>query len=438
MAQQEQGREERDRVLSEYGAWRLRTDEDAPALEEVRTLETLLRLKAERLGSPEVGLWTAALTRELLTEVVPRTVVQPREQLMDMVPVLRRLIDFLVETGRWAPGSMRGAEAPALLHDLEFAALEAADDPTRRSFSTNVLGHGLSLGVDLEDEEALADYLHWFHSLPDAERLAVSGTGRLAQPSTPFDPLLERALRRRDEAEEQDWPWFLPALEDDGEPLGELAEQEGVGPYLDCPLVRRAVGVLEVIGEGRRATATGAPGRETTAELLEHLGLDGGARSLWDRPELAGVWTTLLDGGWLELADGRVRAAVGPVPAAAPEDAEGFVEFGHALITAALLGRQTRGAEDGGFCGMPDTIAALLVACGDEGLRLPPGPELPPPEHEPRALARMLHVMHDLGDLADCGVLTHEEGVFRGGSAVMLALVGLLRRDGEADRSDRP
>ena len=46
--------------------------------------------------------------------------------------------------------------------------------------------------------------------------------------------------------------------------------------------------------------------------------------------------------------------------------------------------------------------------------------------------------MHDLGDLADCGVLTHEEGVFRGGSAVMLALVGLLRRDGEADRSDRP
>ena len=173
MAQQEQGREERDRVLSEYGAWRLRTDEDAPALEEVRTLETLLRLKAERLGSPEVGLWTAALTRELLTEVVPRTVVQPREQLMDMVPVLRRLIDFLVETGRWAPGSMRGAEAPALLHDLEFAALEAADDPTRRSFSTNVLGHGLSLGVDLEDEEALADYLHWFHSLPDAAAAAT-------------------------------------------------------------------------------------------------------------------------------------------------------------------------------------------------------------------------------------------------------------------------
>ncbi|WP_341855557.1 hypothetical protein [Brachybacterium sp. GPGPB12] len=112
---------------------------------------------------------------------------------MDMVPVLRRLVDFLVETGRWAPGSMREAEAPALLHELEFAALEAADDPTRRSFSTNVLGHGLSLGVDLEDEEALADYLHWFHSLPDAERLAVSGTGRLARPSTPFDPLLERA-----------------------------------------------------------------------------------------------------------------------------------------------------------------------------------------------------------------------------------------------------
>ncbi len=431
MAQQEHEQAERERVLSEYGAWRLRADEYAPAAAEVRTLETLLRLKAERLGSPRPGLWTAQETRELLTEVVPRTVVQPREQLMDMVPALRRLFGYLVESGRWEEGSMHRSEAPALLHELEFAALEAADDPTRRSFSTNVLGHGLALGVDLEDEEALEDYMHWFHALPDEERLAVSGTGRLADPSVPFDPLRARAQRRRAEeleAEDPDWPWFLPALEDDGEELAELAEQEDVGPYLDCPLVRRAVTVLEVVGEGRRATATGAPGREATAELIARLGLEGGARSLWDRAELAGVWTTLLDGGWLELADGRVRAVPGPVAAARPEDPEGFVEFGHALITAALLGRQARAAEDGGFRGMPDTIAALLVACGEEGLRLPPGPGLSAPDGDSRSLARLLHVLHDLEDLADCGVLSHVDGVFRGGPAVMLALVGLLRR----------
>lgn len=428
MAQQEQGREERDRVLSEYGAWRLRTDEDAPALEEVRTLETLLRLKADRLGSPSPGLWTAQQTRALLTDVVPRTVVQPREQLMDMVPALRRLFGFLDETGRWEAGSMRREEVPQLLDELEFAALEAADDPTRRSWSTNVLGHGLALGVDLEDQDELADYLHWFHALPDRERLAISGTGRLERPSAPFDPLRERAQRLRDE-EEDAWPWFLPPLEDDGRPLGELDAQDDVDAYLDCPLVVRAGIVLEAVGEGCRATATGGLGRAETEALLERLGLAAGARSLWDRPELAGVWTTLLDGGWLELTGGTVRAVPGPVPAAGPEDGEAFVEFGHAVITAALLGREARSAEDGGFRGMPDTIAALLVACGENGLRLPPGPERSPGARDGAALAGLLRVLHDLGDLVDCGVLTHEDGIFRGGPAVMLALVGLLRRD---------
>ena len=199
MAQEEHEQAEREQLLSEYGARRLATDADAPAAEEIRTLETLLRLKADRLGSPSPGLWTAQQTRALLTDVVPRTVVQPREQLMDMVPALRRLFGFLDETGRWEAGSMRREEVPQLLDELEFAALEAADDPTRRSWSTNVLGHGLALGVDLEDQDELADYLHWFHALPDRERLAISGTGRLERPSAPFDPLRERAQRLRDE-----------------------------------------------------------------------------------------------------------------------------------------------------------------------------------------------------------------------------------------------
>lgn len=323
---------------------------------------------------------------------------------------------------------MRREEVPQLLDELEFAALEAADDPTRRSWSTNVLGHGLALGVDLEDQDELADYLHWFHALPDRERLAISGTGRLERPSAPFDPLRERAQRLRDE-EEDAWPWFLPPLEDDGRPLGELDAQDDVDAYLDCPLVVRAGIVLEAVGEGCRATATGGLGRAETEALLERLGLAAGARSLWDRPELAGVWTTLLDGGWLELTGGTVRAVPGPVPAAGPEDGEAFVEFGHAVITAALLGREARSAEDGGFRGMPDTIAALLVACGENGLRLPPGPERSPGARDGAALAGLLRVLHDLGDLVDCGVLTHEDGIFRGGPAVMLALVGLLRRD---------
>eukprot|EP01135_Chromosphaera_perkinsii_P010832 Nk52_evm1s2244 gene=Nk52_evmTU1s2244 len=71
---------ERERVLSEYGTWRITAEEDAPAAAEVQNLETLLRLKADHLDSPEPGLWTTELTAALLTEVMPRTVIQSREQ----------------------------------------------------------------------------------------------------------------------------------------------------------------------------------------------------------------------------------------------------------------------------------------------------------------------------------------------------------------------
>lgn len=435
---------EREQVLSDYGTWRLAADPDAPVVDEVRTLETLLRLKAERLDSPEVGLWTEDLARELVTEVVPRTVVQLREQVMDMVPALRRFFHYLHESGRWDEDGMPAESAPSMLHDLEFAALEAADDPTRRSYSTNILGHGLALGVDLEDEDALADYMHWVNSLPDGERIALSDTGRLPAPSTPFDPASARAQREVEAAEDQDpaWPWFLPPLEDDGAPLGELTGPQDVRPYAQCALVERAGIVLDFVGDGRRATATGALGREDTAALCSLLDLEPGARSLWDRPELAGVWVTLLDGGWLELLGSTVRAATGPVPAVSREaDPEDFVEFGHAVITAALLGREARDPEDGGFRGMPDTAAALLVACGQGGLEFPPrrdgpGTSIAVP-HDPltgdpdgAAMGRMFRVLHDLEDLQHCGLLEEANGVYRGSSAVTLALVGLLRRDG--------
>lgn len=341
---------------------------------------------------------------------------------------------------------MSAEEVPSMLHELEFAALEAADDPTRRSFSTNILGHGLALGVDLEDEDALADYMHWYATLPDEERLSLSDTGRLSEPSTPFDPVLARALREAATREEPhpdllhveaSWPWFLPQLEDDGLPLGDLAEEQGPRPYAENTLVRRAETVLRFVGGGRRATATGALGREDTEALLDALGLEGGARSLWDRPELAGVWVTLVDGGWLELDRSRVRAVTGPVPWA-PRDREPgeFVEFGHAVLTAALLGRDARSADDGGFRGMPDTVAALLVACGPGGLELPPRPAPEPPPGDQDGWGRMLRVLHDIEDLADCGVLERRDGAFHGSDAVMVALIGLLRRDGDEPGGD--
>ena len=86
MSNEQQAQQLREEVLSEFGTWRVTADPDAPAAEEVRTLETLLRLKAEKLDSPDPGMWTADLAAELLTEVVPRSVIQPREQKPQTAP----------------------------------------------------------------------------------------------------------------------------------------------------------------------------------------------------------------------------------------------------------------------------------------------------------------------------------------------------------------
>ena len=435
---------EREQVLSEYGTWRLTADEDAPVGEEIRTLETLLRLKAEQQDSPAPGLWTEELATELLTSVVPRTVIQPREHVMDLVPTLIRFVTYLRETGRWHPDSMSATEAPRMLGGLEFAALEAADDPTRRSFSTNVLGHGMALGVDLEDEDELAAYMHWYNSLPDDERLSLSETGRLEDPAIPYDREASLRAARAQSRPARSWPWFLPEPEGpiDALPVeGAAADDEA--PYAANDFVRRAAALLEHIGEEpRRVTGTGALGRADCAAVLARLGLSTSLRTMWERPELAGPWVTLLDGGWLEITGSTVRRQEGPVPyVPLTTGGEGLVEFGHAVLTAALFGKDARSSEDGGLRGMPDTIAALLLACGPSGLRLPDPlsaevePEIPTDpltgDWDREELHRLVAVERDLDDLVASGILRRDGRVHTGSAAVTGALVALIRNRGE-------
>ncbi|MDN5899767.1 MAG: hypothetical protein L0H74_06815 [Brachybacterium sp.] len=443
----EQGaqRWEREQVLSEYGTWRLTADEDAPVAEEIRTLETLLRLKAEQQDSPDPGLWTEELATELLTVVVPRTVIQPREHVMDLVPTLIRFVTYLRETGRWHPGAMSATEAPGVLGGLEFAALEAADDPSRRSFSTNILGHGMALGVDLEDGDELAAFMNWYNSLPDDERLALSETGRLEHPTTPYDREASLRAAQAEDRSSSSWPWFLPGPEDsEGTVLIEGAIAEDTAPYTGNHFVERAAALLEHIGEQpRKVTSTGALNRADSAAVLDLLDLPPSLRTMWERPELAGPWVTLLDGGWLEITSGTVQRLAGPVPyVPLAVGGEGFVEFGHAVLTASLFGKDTRDAEDGGFRGMPDTIAALLVACGPEGLLLPDlqsprAEELPVPidpatgEWDREELHRLVAVSRDLEDLVRIGILSRQGRLHTGSAAVMAALAALVKDRGE-------
>ncbi|MGP9602131.1 hypothetical protein ACT3SQ_16760 [Brachybacterium sp. AOP42-C2-15] len=429
MDEQQAQQRERELVLSEYGTWRVTADDDAPAVEEVRTLETLLRLKADQLNSADPGHWTEDLVVELLTEVVPRTVIQPREQVMDMVPTLKRFFTYLRETGRWDPDSMSVDAVPAKLAELEFAALEAADDPTRRSFSTNILGYGMSLGIDLEDEQELAAYMHWYNSLADEERVALSETGRLDAPARPYDRLA--ALRAVQEEAEipAGWPWFLPEPSASREALMSLDLEQDAEDYATNSFVRCTVALLEFVGQGRRVTATGALGRADAAALLARCGLERNVRSMWDHPEIVGPWVTLRDGGWLEVSAGRVHRERGPIPfVAAAEDSAGFVEFGHAVLTALLLGRDARDVEDGGFRGMPDTLAALMIACREGGLRMQDLRSADPAVLEDREeVARWMRVRHDLEGLVALGALEQDQDLFTGSEALLVAVVALLR-----------
>lgn len=423
---------ERELVLSEYGTWRLTADEDAPVIDEVRTLETLLRLKAEQLHSPDPGLWTEELATALFTEVVPRTVVQPREQVMDLVPTLRRFIGYLRETGRWHPESMSESAAPSVLAELEFAALEAADDPTRRSFSTNILGYGMSLGVDLEDETELAAFMHWYNSLGDEERVTLGETGRLTEPSHPYNRLDALAQVHAETPAEIAWPWFLPEPHTS---LDTLMAREIEPRPQDCAdngFVRVAVALLEQLEQHPRVTATGALGREDTAAVLERCGIGGAVRSMWDHPEIVGPWVALRDGGWIDVAGGRARRETGPVPLVpVDEDPESFVEFAHAVLTAMLLGREARGVEDGGFRGMPDTAAAVMAACAEGGLRMPnplAGDATAPRDRG--EIERWMRVTRDLEDLVAHGAMDRQGDVFLGSEVLLGALVALLRERG--------
>src|SRR5699024_964304 len=115
--------------------------------EEIRTLETLLRLKAEQQDSPAPGLWTEELATELLTSVVPRTVIQPRAHVMDLVPTLIRFVTYLRETGRWHPASMSATEAPRMLGGSHASLLLHQRARARHGSGRGPRGRGRARGV---------------------------------------------------------------------------------------------------------------------------------------------------------------------------------------------------------------------------------------------------------------------------------------------------
>src|SRR5690625_1439314 len=233
---------ERQELQAGFELWLSSSDGAAPA----RIIGTLLDLKAEHFDSPDPTLWTEEVTVELMTEIVPRKILQTRQDAMDLVPALRLFFEFLRARGRWNEDSMSSPVASTLLAGLEFTVLEAVDDPSRRSFSSNILTYGLEHGLDPEDEDALAAYMEWYNSLPHAHRVELSDRGRISDPAISYAP--SRAppahheahgisfvagdghgdARRGAAADDAppSWPWFLPDTDIDLERIRDWRSEE--------------------------------------------------------------------------------------------------------------------------------------------------------------------------------------------------------------------
>lgn len=443
---------QRRELLAEFELWITSRDAAEPA----SIIGTLLDLKSEQLDSPDPALWTEELTVELLTEVVPRKVIQTRQDAMDMVPAMGLFFEFLRDRGRWIDESMSPQAAFTLLAGLEFTVLEAVADPSRRSFSTNILTYGLEHGVDPDDEESLAGYMEWYNTLPHAHRVQLSDSGHISDPTVSYDPSLAPPAPRGEQGPalfagndsgtygdlsppagaQPSWPWFLPDTDLDLEQIRDWDPQRHLQVYRDSVLVQRAQVLLDFVGEGRKVTATGALNRPDTAAILERLGIDRSARSMWDVPEIEHVWTTLHDGSWLENVGTRVQPGTGPVPpVSAEESPEQFVDFAHALLLSTLGSMWGREGHDGGFIGMPATLTTLLYVCQEGGLKLYDigREELPEVPMDPRTgeqdwdeIMRYLQVTDDLAQLRTAGILDGDERHVHGSGAVLIAAMGMI------------
>lgn len=256
------------------------------------------------------------------------------------------------------------------------------------------------------------------------------------------------------------WPWFLPQ---DGLPREDLlstldAAQEPVAVAADLaqiPLVRRAVRLLELVGEGRGLSAEGELSLADVRTVLEtetpEAELDDQElTSMWQVPAIAGPWNALVSGGWLMLTSTRVLPGDGVTPAASQsEDPEAFLRFSQALILLLVHDALQRSPEDGGLFGDPDLFAALTHTVVAGGLELPATlrvaldrglvPEDPAGDPDMDEIQRYWRTDRDLAALAAHGLLHREttpdgqDTLHRGTPEVIAEIFGALEMGGDLE-----
>jgi len=306
-----------------------RADQDAadvdwlPDGNAVCCLEVLLGARVNWLNSPDPTLWkTGDVHRLLIDCAAPRLIDVYR--LTELGPtVLRVLVDFLDDTDRFHPGSMRIA---ALCTELDRAAAKfpavMADGSVWR-LAKRIFTAMLADGVDLADDLAVDAWAAAFGAAPTERRRAVLGVLLDRQPELLASQFVIRdshvvaiapgmpvppQLRRHDPDTCQDCmeapvnpPVALPAINE----LADAARESA--------LVCKMVACGRWAGAGRRVTRQGLPSAADTRSLGAALGVEvrDSVRDPRDHLGLIRGWRLAMDTEILRLH--RTAVVAGPV-----------------------------------------------------------------------------------------------------------------------------
>jgi hypothetical protein len=312
----------------------------APDQEDLANLDLMLMVRRDYLGG-DPHTWREGDVSELLLGVLPRKVQSDPSLLRDGPDVLLAFLRYLEQTRQ-----LRGSE----LHQLEAELAEvrprfasAMQDTSRFGLAKSLFASMSADGVELEDPDALQQWIADFNARPYEERAALTDDAVSALPAPemvlpPVTLASEEELRRAAEA---------------------------------APLVQRVNALLTCVGpQGRAVTQTGALRLIDAKALAETSGDEerlhrpahwqGEVRRMADLPGVEEAYELAVEAELLHLTATRVRRGRPSEPAAmAAVLATAAVELGVFVGGASDYTAPVVAAVDGELLGM---LSALYAA----------------------------------------------------------------------------
>ncbi len=186
--------------------------------------------------------WNGEHLADLLLEWLPQRVELGEGTVVEVVPTILALMEFLADSGQMEPGSEPFDKLEAALDDLTPEFLETMGDPARAGLGASLSRAMRADGIDLADGDAVRRWISALNAHPGRQRAWVGWDGTDRGDETDLDDLLE-------------------ALEPDEELLVEHA--------LASPMLRRLDVLLAFVGSGRALTGAGHLRMRDAIELVD-------------------------------------------------------------------------------------------------------------------------------------------------------------------------